>query len=75
MKNQVKRRKKVNLRPHGTGERETQGKVLDNAKLINTFQSPALFILHCGFGTLREILRLFDLYLTITSEQGSQTVS
>lgn len=51
----------VNLSPHGTGERETQGKVLENTKLVPTSQSSALFIVHCGFGTLREILRLFDL--------------
>lgn len=42
----------VNPRLCGTGEGEAQGGVLDNAKLLNAFQSPALFFVQCESETL-----------------------
>jgi len=47
----------VNPGPRGRGQREAQGKVLENTKLVNAFQCPALFIVQCGSEMLRDVLR------------------
>lgn len=60
MKNQVKPAKKVNLRPHGTGERETRLRFWMTLNQFTLFRAQLCSLCTVDVGH-REILGLFDL--------------